>query len=127
MFPIAQCRLTDTSAAASSFGYTKGMLKHDAGTVTLSAAVGGNAVRNGSTATLVTATTTAKSKLGSFRLSQRIDSVDVGGGYASDRVTWTLSAGTGAYKGLSGKGVTASIAFPGAGQINIRREGTVSR
>ncbi len=69
-----------------------------------------------------------KSKLGTFKLVQKIDSVELSSGYSSDRGTWSLAAGTGAYAGLTGTGKLAAVGFPGGeGNVNMRLEGFVSK
>lgn len=76
----------------------------------------------------VAAITTVRSKLGTFKLVQKIDSVEVSGGYSSDRGTWSLSAGTGVYAGLTGGGKLAAVGIPGGDGNNlIRHEGFVSK
>jgi hypothetical protein len=104
-----------------------GPIKHDKGSVTLAANVKAAVVRGGLRVIPVLAVTTTTSKLGGFTLSQKIESVEVGGGYSSDRGTWALKAGTGKYAGVTGSGRVAAVGFPGGvGQISMRHEGFVT-
>ena len=102
-----------------------GKVKHDGGTAALAANLKAAVVRGGLKATPVVAVVTAKSKRGTFKLSQKITSVALSCGYSSDRGTWTIGGGTGAYAGVTGSGSLAAVTFPGVGLVNQQNEGYV--
>ena len=117
----------DTGGSFEVLPLKSGPLEHDMGSVTLAATVKAPVVRGGLGVTPVLVVTRATSKLGTFKLSQKIESVDVGGGYSSDRGTWSVSAGTGVYAGLTGSGRLAAVGLPGgAGQNSMRLEGFIT-
>jgi hypothetical protein len=125
---ITESASVDSGGSFELLPLTKGSLKHDSGTAALTATVGAPVIRAGLQVTPVAAVTTVKSKLGTFKLVQKIDSVDVSGGYSSDRGTWSLSGGTGAYAGLTGSGKLAAVGIPGGDGNNlIRHEGFVGK
>ena len=117
----------DTGGSFEVIPLTPGPLKHDMGSVALTATVQAPVVRGGLAVTPVLVVTTTTSKVGTFKLSQKMESVDVGGGYSSDRGTWSLRAGTGVYAGLTGSGRLAAVGLPGgAGQNSMRLEGVIT-
>ena len=107
---------------------TQGLLKQDVGSVTLAATVKRSVIRGGLQVVPVIAVSTMTSKLGTFKLTQTIYSVELSGGYSSDRGTWKFSAGTGAYAGYTGSGSFAAVGIPGGAGLNIiRQEGFMTK
>ena len=125
---ILEYASVDTGGSFEVVALTPGALKHDKGGVTLTGFVKAPVIRAGLLVTPVVAVTTATSKLGTFKLSQKIDSVDVGAGYSSDRGTWVMSNGTGVYAGVTGSGSFAAVGLPGGAGLNrIRQEGFITK
>jgi len=108
---------------------TKALLNHDSGTATVAATVKPRKIiRAGLVVVPIVAVSTLTSKLGTLKLSQSVFSVELSGGYSSDRGTWKITAGTGEYAGVTGSGSFAAVGLPGgAGQVLIRQEGFITK
>ena len=106
---------------------TPGPLKRDSGTF-----VGGGDFKpavirkNGQRMTLIIGEDNHVGKNGTFRLTQRVESVDAGRGWTADTGTWSFAKGTGAYAGVTGGGGFAA-AGPPTGILVAREEGYVSK
>ena len=119
----------DTGGSFELIPLTKALLNHDSGTATVAATVKPRKIiRAGLVVVPIVAVSTLTSKLGTLKLSQSVFSVELSGGYSSDRGTWKITAGTGEYAGVTGSGSFAAVGLPGgAGQVLIRQEGFITK
>ena len=124
---IVESASVDSGGTFELIPITRGPLKHDTGGVTLSATASQTQVlRGGLRVTPVIAVSTMTSKLGTFKLTQKIDGFEVSEGYSSDRGTWSIRAGTGVYAGVTGSGRLGVVGLS-TGQELIRQEGFIHK
>ena len=103
---------------------TPGPLKHDKGTLVPGGTFTGYITRNGLHIQVGDGADDLTGKLGTFRLTAHIEHVPIVGGYYVDSGTWSLSAGTGVYVGVSGGGRFVAVVLP-SGRLLSRQEGFV--
>ena len=73
--------------------------------------------------TAIAGSDTMTGKLGTFVVSQKIVSTDVGDRYSADIGTWKFVRGTGAYKSVTGGGRFAGVGLPSGNTVLINEEG----
>jgi hypothetical protein len=78
--------------------------------------------RDGQTVEVNDPVTTLRSKKGELVLRERIEWTDAGNGYSIGIGTWKVIKGTGAYKGVTGAGRSASSWLP-SGPVSWRNDG----
>jgi len=76
---------------------------------------------NGQRVTVIIGEDRHSTTLGTFRITQRVESVEAGRGWTADTGTWSFEAGTGVYEGVSGGGGFA-LANPQAKKVLYSRQ-----
>lgn len=105
---------------------TKGPLKRDSGTFLANGQINGPVISNGQRVKTILGYDDLTGYQGTFKMSQSVESVAIGGGYTVDTGTWSLQGLTGAYAGLTGEGRFAAVGFP-SGKLLSRQEGWVTK
>ena len=111
---------------------TPGPLTADSGKFVGSGDIHPLVIRNGQSVEVISGSDVMTGKNGTLTVTQQLEMVVAGGplaGGARYRVitgTWSLSGGTGAYKGLTGQGAYAAVALPRYGNnVRFSEEGIV--
>ena len=102
---------------------SRGPLKRDSGSSTGTGTIGALSRLNGQRVTPIAGSDTMTGKLGTFVVSQKIVSTDVGDRYSADIGTWKFVRGTGAYKSVTGGGRFAGVGLPSGNTVLINEEG----
>lgn len=103
-----------------------GELKADSGSFTGTGNISRSVIRNGQTHTPITGADSYTGKLGTLIVSQEITSVSAGNSFSSDRGSWSIDGGTGAYEGYKGGGGFAAVGTT-KNRVFFRQEGYVSK
>ena len=119
---IERVSLTGGKSTFELIPLSPGPLVHDIGTVEPGGDFSGFITRNGLRIQLGSGSDNLTGSKGTVRLTAQIEHVPIVGGYYVDSGTWNLSAGTGAYAGLSGGGRFEAVVLP-SGRILARNEG----
>jgi hypothetical protein len=83
--------------------------------------------KNGQEVRFIKAVDTYTGANGTLTVSQRIEIVSAGRGYAINTGTWRVVSGTGAYKGYGGGGTFAAAAPPPGTALFFREEGYLTK
>lgn len=106
-----------------------GPLQRDSGKVTSNGSHNGTRIRGGQRVTLISGTDALRGKQGTLRVTQSIETAEVGDGHEVITGTWSLDiyTTTGAYKGFVGGGRLSGIEFRKTNRLIIRQEGFVTK
>ena len=116
--------IRDSTAGFVLTPLTAGRVKADAGSATFCCTTSSYVItRDGQTIEITNGpTVTLVGQRGTLQVRNRMEWLDVSGGYQLFTGTWTVVRGTGTYAGLAGGGRVAGIKFPN-GDARWRREG----
>jgi hypothetical protein len=105
---------------------TTGVLKSDAGSASFCCWTGRAVIRDGQKLEVTNGPDmTLLGKRGTLEAHNRMEFLDVSGGYSLFTGTWKVVRGTGDYAGLAGGGRIAGVGLPN-GEVKWRREGVLS-
>lgn len=105
---------------------TTGLLKSDAGTISFCCWTGRTVIRDGQKIEVTNGPDmTLEGKRGTLVAHNRMEYLDVPGGYSLFTGTWKVVRGTGVYAGLAGGGRVAGVGLSN-GEVKWRREGVLA-